>query len=278
MDYCIVIQSVVDEMEKSLDRSVSLNKIIDDSFYSRTHFYRIFNAIVNMNPCEYYRKRKLCEAAKKIILSNNRIIDIAFTYGFESQESFTRAFLKEFSITPGKLRKDNEEIVLFEKANIENLTEELTLKLKNFHTNIVVSGGKQIIGLQATVKPGSKTIRTLWDNFVSRKEEIERTCNSNILGICEYNPTITDDDYFTYIFCSEVKNTSAVPEGMTSRKISAGKYVKVIHNNSIRNLKESYRLFYGTYLPKSNLELEEKDTIEVYHSTDSLIEILIPVK
>ncbi|UYO99245.1 helix-turn-helix transcriptional regulator [Oceanotoga sp. DSM 15011] len=69
------------------------------------HFHRIFNELTGETLKSYIRKRRLTEASKDLLNCNNSIIDIAFDYGFESQESFTRAFKKVFKVTPGKYRK-----------------------------------------------------------------------------------------------------------------------------------------------------------------------------
>lgn len=76
-----------------------------------------------MSIVEYIRMRRLANAASMLLHSDERIIDIAFYFQFESQESFTRAFKKIYQLPPGQyrnvmgtMRDKKEEMVMEEKV------------------------------------------------------------------------------------------------------------------------------------------------------------------
>lgn len=277
MDYCKSIQATIDEIEAHLKDEINCDTIISKSFYSKTHFYRIFAGIVGMSLHEYLRKRRLSSAAVQICTTKKRIIDIAVDFEFASQEVFTRAFFREFGITPGRFRKDQSNVVLLEKINVINNFYANVNQLRNYETQVVVSKEFFVMGMQRTVKPGSNIIKKLWDEFMGQRAMIPVLNSNVIMGLCEYAPDIKENDNFSYIFCMEADNLNLIPEGMVVKKIPSSKYAKIIHDESQRTLKDTYQIFYGLWLPNSGLELAQQDTIEVYYLNENKMEIWIPV-
>ncbi|TCZ78789.1 AraC family transcriptional regulator [Paenibacillus albiflavus] len=78
---------------------ISLNMAI-----SQFHCHRLFHAYSGMTLASYIRIRRLTNAASELLTTDQRILDIALDYQFESQEAFTRAFKKMYHMTPGKYR------------------------------------------------------------------------------------------------------------------------------------------------------------------------------
>lgn len=104
-DHEKAIQSSLTFIEKHLTDKLQLHLIAEHTGYSRFHFQRIFRKIIGKSVAEYIRERRLTQSARKLVTTDYRIIDIAITYRFNSQESFTRAFKKVYDITPGDYRK-----------------------------------------------------------------------------------------------------------------------------------------------------------------------------
>ena len=119
MEYLQSIQKVIDKIEDLLTEEMDIDKIIAESYISKYHFYRMFSAVVGMSPMAYARKRRLSEAAQRLINSRERIIKIASDCGFESQEAFTRAFKSCHGITPAKFRKERTKFDFYCKCTLE---------------------------------------------------------------------------------------------------------------------------------------------------------------
>ena len=82
--------------------------------YSEYHFLRLFRATVSLTPADYIRKRRLTEIIRRIGDSARPMSDIAFEYGFNSKENFTRAFKTEHNILPTEFRGSNCSLRLYE--------------------------------------------------------------------------------------------------------------------------------------------------------------------
>lgn len=78
-----------------------------------------FSVIVGYSLPEYVRNRKLSEAAKELIQSKIRIIDIANKYGYDSPESFSRAFFKFHGVLPSKIAQIKKKVRIFSPITID---------------------------------------------------------------------------------------------------------------------------------------------------------------
>lgn len=93
-------------IEDHLDRDIALPELAARSGYSVWHMQGVFRATTGIAIGRYIRERKLTEAVHRLRNSDNRIIDIALDYGFNSQSQFTTLFKKYFGITPQACRND----------------------------------------------------------------------------------------------------------------------------------------------------------------------------
>ena len=73
--------------------------------YSEYYAAKIFKEFTGRTPFEYIRLLRLAEASKKLRDGKSKVVDVAFDYVFDSHEGFTRAFAKEFGITPKRFSK-----------------------------------------------------------------------------------------------------------------------------------------------------------------------------
>lgn len=99
------IQATLHFIETHLTEDLRLALLAQHAGYSRFHFHRIFRKMIGKSVVDYIRERRMTRAEKDLISTDRRVVDIAFDYGFGSQESFTRAFHKTYDMTPGRYRK-----------------------------------------------------------------------------------------------------------------------------------------------------------------------------
>ena len=94
----------IDYIESTLDAEPDEKEIMNLSRYSYPLFSRIFSILVGYPLNEYIRLRKLSRAAADLRNGNEKVIDIAFRYGYESPDSFAAAFKKFHGISPSEVR------------------------------------------------------------------------------------------------------------------------------------------------------------------------------
>ena len=110
-DYFKNLQKTLDYIEEHIKEEISLEQLSALCFYSTHHYHRVFQSVIGIPVADYIKKRKLSVAAGEIIGTDKKIIDIALNYGFNSHETFSRAFKRIFDITPNDYRKLNTQAI-----------------------------------------------------------------------------------------------------------------------------------------------------------------------
>lgn len=100
-----IIQKSIQYMEDNLQDELTLEQIAAHAGFSPYHFHRLFRKEVGINIADYLRSRRLCYASRLLLNTDETIIAISLNCYFESQEAFTRAFKKMYSMPPGRYRK-----------------------------------------------------------------------------------------------------------------------------------------------------------------------------
>ena len=113
MDLLTQLNNAVKYIEENICADIEIDKISGVTYYSPYHFGRIFYYITDMPLSEYIRKRKLSLAAMELQNSAVKVIDLAVKYGYDSADSFTRAFIKQHGITPTEARLNGVILKLF---------------------------------------------------------------------------------------------------------------------------------------------------------------------
>ena len=96
--------STIDYLETVLDDKIDEKKVTQLSGYSYSMFSRLFSILTEMTLSEYLRSRRLTEAAVILRNTNEKIIDVAFRFGYESSDSFGTAFKNFHGFTPSEVR------------------------------------------------------------------------------------------------------------------------------------------------------------------------------
>lgn len=106
MDYLKSMNDALDYVERNLDGDINYNTVAKLACCSITCFQRMFSYIAGINFSEYIRRRRMTLAAFEIQNSNIKVIDLAIKYGYESPDSFTRAFQSIHGVTPSAARNE----------------------------------------------------------------------------------------------------------------------------------------------------------------------------
>jgi AraC family transcriptional regulator len=105
MDTLENMKDAIKYIEDHLDAEIEYEKIAQIALCSQYHFQRMFSFLIGIPLSEYIRRRRLTLAAFDLQNSNDKIIDIALKYGYNSPDSFSRAFMAMHEVTPSKARE-----------------------------------------------------------------------------------------------------------------------------------------------------------------------------
>ena len=105
MDWVRTINDAIEYMEENLTEDITLADISKAVNLSAFHFQRAFTLLTGMSPAEYLRKRRLSQAGSELAKGDWKVIDIALRYGYDSPESFTKAFTRFHGVSPAQVKK-----------------------------------------------------------------------------------------------------------------------------------------------------------------------------
>ena len=104
MEWLTSIRSAIDYMEEHLTDNISAQDVADQVYLSPFFLQKGFSLMTGYGIGEYIRNRRLYQAAVDLKESDDKVIDIAFRYGYETPESFTKAFSRFHGATPSQVR------------------------------------------------------------------------------------------------------------------------------------------------------------------------------
>ena len=215
MDGIQSIQKAVEYMEEHLLEKISYEDVAKQLYMSNYHFHRLFSMITGITANEYMRNRKLSMAGQELVMSNKKVIDIAYKYGYESPESFAKAFTRFHGVTPSMARYPGTKLQSFNRLVIKITVEggifmdykivekkefQLLVKAKSFRN-------------ESISEEGNSEISDFWEQCSEDGtfDVLKRnTKNHDIYGVCA--PVSKEETHFNYGI-GMVYEGGSIPEG-----------------------------------------------------------------
>ena len=119
MNWITGMQKAIDYIEANLTEEIDYEKVAAESFSSSYHFQRVFSILCGYTLGEYIRLRRLSLAGAELANGKDKVIDIALKYGYDSPDSFAKAFQKFHGITPSQARADGSKLKSFSRLSIK---------------------------------------------------------------------------------------------------------------------------------------------------------------
>ena len=289
MNYLKQVQAGIDFIESNLDCDISTAQVAKMAGISQWHFQRIFKALTNETLKTYIRSRRLANSLDKLLKTNLKILDIAIHAGYESQESFTRAFKKSFGLTPNEYRKLGDRSLFLKKVEfdseyLQHINQNLSLV-----PEIYIQKKMNLIGMKTSFYSvdseknniGEK-LPMLWEAFLARLDEIENAVPDYCYGIVQQTKEKTD--YLEYYAMTEVSSCITVPDGMINIELQASTYAKFTHKGKVENIDKTVNYIYSSWLMQSGKRHSYSADIEFYGpdydpvSNRSVIQYAIPIE
>lgn len=272
MDWIKGIQRAIDYTESHLTEKIDYDAVAKEAYSSLFHFQRVFSIMCGFSLGDYIRMRRLSLAADELRGSDDKVIDIALKYGYETPESFTRAFSRFHGITPTEARNGGT-VKSFSKLSVK-----LILTGGNeMNYRIEKPGAIKVICRRQNVhKPetgaGTPDITELWakcgqDGTMQKIISYipDRPKLAGLLGICF--SLETDGALFPYGIGAEY-NGGPVEEGLEVIELPEYTYAVFPFKGKMpETFIETYRKIVSEFFPSSDrYEYAEGVEIEVYPS------------
>ncbi|MCI9418655.1 MAG: AraC family transcriptional regulator [Eubacterium sp.] len=118
-----LIQQAICYMEEHIYENINYTEVARYVHMSSYNFHRTFSFIVGMTANEYLRKRRLTLAAIELQTTGLSVIDAAYKYGYQSPESFSKAFSRFHGSTPKQAKQKGAKLQLFNPLVIKIILE-----------------------------------------------------------------------------------------------------------------------------------------------------------
>ena len=169
MEWSERMNTAIDYIEENLAGEIDFNEAAEKACYSLFHFRRMFMVLIGVTPSEYIRRRRLTLAARELLSGNYRIIDIAMKYGYDSPDSFSRAFRQLNGVTPQAARKLGVMLMAFPRISFPILVKggnDMDYRIIEKPSFDVVGKARKISTMNGE---NSRNIPKFWHEFINSK-------------------------------------------------------------------------------------------------------------
>jgi len=288
MDYLKQVQKGIDYIEANLDKELGAAQIANFTGISQWHFQRIFSALTNETLMTYIRSRRLAISLDQLLKTKMRILDIALAAGYDSQESFTRAFKKAFNLTPNEYRQLADKSLFLKKVQfnseyLSHINNNISLK-----PEIINHEKMQLVGLKTrfySIDSEKNNIADklppLWGSFLKRIDEINFRISGQAYGIVQQTQEKTD--LLEYYAAIEVSKIESIPADMECIEIPATQYAKFTHKGNVTKINNTVNYIYSSWLIQSGKRHSYAADLEIYdddyipNSDQSIMYYAIPI-
>lgn len=204
------IQAAIDYIEGHLTEELDVHHIAARAYVSAYHFQRLFSAMCGLTLGEYIRRRRLTLAAQELS-RGGKVIDAAMKYGYDSPDSFARAFKRFHGVLPSQAAQPGVTLHSFAPVKI-NLNQEGGTMLEY---RIVEKAAFTVVGYkkQFNSETSYQEIPKWWDEVLARKPAV-----MGQFGVC----IDTDGKLFDYLISDLYTPWKPVPEGCETYSFPAG--------------------------------------------------------
>ncbi len=267
------IQRSIDYIEQHLTDELDIEEIAAEAALSPFYYQRIFGALCGMTVGDYIRARRMTLAAQELARTEARVIDAAVKYGYDSPDSFTKAFLRFHGVSPSRAREPGA----------------LLKSLAPLHIRISLEGGNMmdyrivekapftIVGVKRPFNSDTsyQEIPKFWDEWLAQGE---KRPIMGTFGVC----IGTEGKEFDYWIADLYFPWEEIPEGCETRVIPGSLWAQF--PCTLKTLQDTNTKIWTEWLPAlQGYALAGEYDIEVYlppeeGASDSRVYIWVPLK
>ncbi len=268
MDWTERMNAAVDYIEDNLAGDIDMAAAARRACCSEYHFTRFFSFIADLPLNEYIRRRRLTMAGFLLQKSAAKIIDVATQFGYDSPNSFARAFQALHGITPSEARATGAVLKSYPRITFQPASGQQ----KELHWRIVTEGERTVFGkpVITTVSEAYEAIPKFWDAC-----EAEGITNQIVLAGHGNQTTLLSsvmfdlnaDGEMKYLICMDLPpgGVSAEYEVVTIPERTWAVFPLVIEHPGVDSIVSIWKRVYPEWFPTSGYEQDTGPRQERYY-------------
>ncbi len=281
-------------MEEHIYEDINYVQVAESVHMSNYNFHRTFSFIVGMTANEYIRNRRLTLAAQELQTTDISVIDAAYKYGYESPESFTKAFSRFHGSTPKQAKRQGANIRMFNPLVIKIILEGGSI----MDYRMEHREGQQFLALTRAFPneiindDNDHNIPDFWEecgkkNLIGPMTLLRREGRRDVYGMC--SPVKEDETHFYYgigVIIDEDTDTAKLEQftenGYSVWKTEPSDYAVFKCFGSDGNcLGETWEKFYKEFSPQTGYVQTDDTDFEIYFEKGEsglFCELWVPVR
>lgn len=280
--YQQTVKQVLGYISANLSRDLSIQALSEYSGISLFHFHRIMKSALDEPLARYIDRTRLERALVLIRKSQMPLYEIAEDIGYQNLSSFTKAFGKEFGISPMEY-KNNPEILLNTHVDYSVCSNTLVSDLK---PKFVTMPDRDIVFIPVTGEYGGKEVTDAWNelgDFILENRLLG--WRPDVFSIYYDDPDVIDPLFCRSDVCVAIRKKVVLSGRIAQKTIHGGRYVVFRYRGPYEFLNQLYNHIYKEWVLTSNFRLSNMPSFEKYlnfsHQTkpeNLLTEIYLPIE
>lgn len=267
------MNTVLLHIQSHLDENLSLEDLAALTCFSPTHFHRIFKGMMGETVADHIRRIRLERAALRLVSGHHSVTDAAFDAGYETVESFSRAFKKMFACPPSQYPERHWDAIYDRFPGLIHYrpgATRATFRLENRK--------------ETTMEVRTKNVDAMRVAFIRKtgpynqcEDAWSRLCawagpkgllggGAQYLGVGHDDPQVTPPDKIRYDACVTVDPTVEGEGEVGIQTVGGGRYAVATHKGPYENLENTYAELMGRWLPQSGERLGSNLCFELYRN------------
>lgn len=273
------ILNVLIYIQNHLDDPLSLAKLAEIAHFSPYHFHHIFTVCTGESVKSYLRRLRLDRATRDLMFTSLSLTQISERAGYDTQQSFHRAFKEAYGATPNEFRETKPESLL---GDIKSMLLEKTQSIVTI---------KKVEPIQVAFVRHIGDYSTILESWFVLANEVGvahiSSDHTKKISIPYDHAQLTSADKLRYDACVSIDSLENFkPSGQIGvQMIHGGKYAAITHRGPLENIDMTYGALFGLWLPTSGYEPDDFPNFILHHNIpininqDAIIsEIYLPIK
>lgn len=272
--------STLVHIQTNLEDDLSLETLAERAGFSSYHFHRLFRDAIGEPVKEYVRRLRLEKAAYRLKVSEEAILRLAMEAGFKTHESFTRAFQRQFGVTPSEYRRDFLKASHARKKQVQprymadyNMHDETGLlpngstarQVRHEHVRPIIVAFVRHVGPYDKLLDKGSPMSVLWEElFAWGNTNGLINADSLLIGIPQDDPSVTPLEKQRFDVCVQIPGFRNPSGHIGCQTIAAGTFGVGRHYGSFDNLADTYVHTYDSLVTTGKYNLRPQTPFEIY--------------